>query len=195
MQRPLRIMLVGRSGSTGPLRQRLLDANALKFTARCVSSEGDVRILAREFSPDVVVSTDTASSSSNETLAQMLTLLSRQSPRILLCEIDGRDSIWSEPMAPCPVAMRRNVTQLRYAGTCGAAGGIPRLCRRCGDRRSGRLDSRRPMPAPRIFCPNAGRNGLRARIVCMSRNSSCVSARLRARPPLFASGGAQFQWN
>ena len=99
MQRPLRIMLVGRSGSMGPLRQRLAGARWPELTARRVSSEGDVRTLAREFSPDVVLSTDTTSSSSNESLAQMLTLLSRQSPRILVCEVDGRDSIWNDTVA------------------------------------------------------------------------------------------------
>ena len=105
MQRALRIMWVGRSGSTGPLRLRLKAAHSLKFTARCVSSEGEVRVLAREFSPDVVLSTDSSSGSSNETLAQMLTLMSRQAPRILVCEVTGQDSIWSDSVATCPAAL------------------------------------------------------------------------------------------
>ncbi len=96
-------MWVGRGGSTGPLRRRLEGAYSLQFTARCVSSDGDVRVLAREFCPDVVLSTDSSCGSSNETLPQMLRLLSRQPPRILVCEV-GQDSIWSDSAAPCAAA-------------------------------------------------------------------------------------------
>jgi EAL domain-containing protein (putative c-di-GMP-specific phosphodiesterase class I) len=100
MHRPLNILLVGRSGPTSPLRQRLVEDYFTEFSARRASSEGELRAVAREFSPDVVISTDSATSLADDIAWQTVTLLSRQTPRLLMCEFDGNASIWSEDLAP-----------------------------------------------------------------------------------------------
>jgi EAL domain-containing protein (putative c-di-GMP-specific phosphodiesterase class I) len=99
MHRPLKIMLVGRSGPSSPLRPHLADDYALEFTARRAASEGELRAVAREFSPDVVVSTETAMALADDIEWQALTLLSRQSPRLLVCALEGKASIWCDEPA------------------------------------------------------------------------------------------------
>ena len=93
MNLPLKILLVERRQPDGCLRRALQGEFALEFEWRRVSSENELRIVAREYDPTVVLCADDMQGRSHQAIAQMLCMLSPQRPKVLICEL-GDGSAW-----------------------------------------------------------------------------------------------------
>jgi hypothetical protein len=176
MHGPLKILLVGRSGSTGPLRRRLAEDYFTEFSARRASSEGELRAVAREFSPDVVICTDSAAALADDIAWQAVTLLSRQSPRLLMCELDGKASLWCDDLAPARSEPRSQAAACdaprlsAIPSTFERGTDVAVLVDRQGWVRLGNASARRLLEPPRIAA--GGRVHLEELIGCLALGAS-----------------------
>jgi EAL domain-containing protein (putative c-di-GMP-specific phosphodiesterase class I)/PAS domain-containing protein len=94
MNLPLKILLVERRQADGCLKRALRGDFALKFQWRRVSSETELRVVAREYGATVVFCADDMHGRSQEAIAQMLCMLSPHPPQVMICEIGDGGAPW-----------------------------------------------------------------------------------------------------
>ncbi len=94
MNLPLKILLVEHRHSDGCLTRALQGDFALDFQWRRVSSENELRILAREYGATVVLSADDMQGRSPEAIVQMMCMLSAEPPQVMICEIGDGSAPW-----------------------------------------------------------------------------------------------------
>lgn len=94
MNLPLKILLVEHRHPDGCLTRALQGDFALDFQWRRVSSENELRIVAREYGATVVLSADDMQGRSPEAVVQMMCMLSSEPPEVMICEISDGSAPW-----------------------------------------------------------------------------------------------------
>jgi diguanylate cyclase (GGDEF)-like protein len=115
MHDSIRVLVVGHSDTGRFLAQKLLDDFDLEFTWESVSSEPELRVIAEEFDPSIVLCVDEAATNSPHASLDMLRLLCTQKPVILISELSVADALGvskstelrAKPDEPAPQAAAR----------------------------------------------------------------------------------------
>jgi diguanylate cyclase (GGDEF)-like protein len=87
MDDSIRVLVVEHSDTGRFLAQQLLDDFDLEFAWESVASEPELRIVAQEFNPTIVLCVDETSTNSSHAALDTLRLLSTQKPVILISEV------------------------------------------------------------------------------------------------------------
>jgi diguanylate cyclase (GGDEF)-like protein len=93
MHDSIRVLVVGHSDTGRFLAQKLLDDFDLEFTWESVSSEPELRVIAEEFDPSIVLCVDETATNSSRASLDMLRLLCTQKPVILISEVSVADGL------------------------------------------------------------------------------------------------------
>jgi EAL domain-containing protein (putative c-di-GMP-specific phosphodiesterase class I)/PAS domain-containing protein len=99
MNQPTRVLLVQRRHDQGRLRQSLQHESALDFEWRRVFSENELRIAAGEYAPSVVLCADDMLADSARATLNVLAMLGKQPPQLLICEVCQDSAPWSSAAA------------------------------------------------------------------------------------------------
>jgi len=116
MHDSVRVLVVGHSDTGRFLAQELLDDFDLEFTWESVSSEPELRAIAEEFDPSIVLCVDETATNSSHASLDMLRLLCTQKPVILISEVSVADGLGvsktaelrAKSDAPAPQAAARS---------------------------------------------------------------------------------------
>ena len=87
MDDSIRVLVVEHSDTGRFLAQQLLDDFDLEFAWESVASEPELRIVAQEFNPTIVLCVDETATNSSHAALDTLRLLSTQKPVILISEV------------------------------------------------------------------------------------------------------------
>jgi EAL domain-containing protein (putative c-di-GMP-specific phosphodiesterase class I)/PAS domain-containing protein len=121
MNPPLKILLVERRQPDGCLMRALQGDFALDVEWRRVSSETELRLVAREYAATVVLSADDMLGRTPETIVQLLCMLSSQPPQVMICEISDGSAPWIGAAADLARSTEPNSDTLHPAALPAAA--------------------------------------------------------------------------
>ncbi|MEP6549301.1 MAG: GGDEF domain-containing phosphodiesterase [Gammaproteobacteria bacterium] len=93
MHDSIRVLVVEHSDTGRFLAQRLLDDFDLEFTWQCVASEPELRVVAEEFDPNIVLCVDQTAANASHASLDMLRLLCTRKPVILISEISAANEL------------------------------------------------------------------------------------------------------
>ena len=99
MSQAIRVLLVQRCHDQGRLRQALQEEAGLDFEWRRLLSENELRIAAGEYAPSVVLCADDMLADSAHATLQVLAMLGKQPPQLLICEVCPDSAPWSSVAA------------------------------------------------------------------------------------------------
>jgi hypothetical protein len=129
MDLSIRILIVGHSNTGRHLVGQLLEDFELEFTWQLAFSDSELRVMARQFGPHIVLFADESSSNSPHASLDTLRLLCPRRPAIFIAEL-GRRRLASErtPTSRCFSTTKRSrsagrgcprpMTCLRSRGKC-----------------------------------------------------------------------------
>jgi diguanylate cyclase (GGDEF)-like protein len=100
----IRVLVVEHHKTGGLLGQQLLEDFGLDFTWSCVASEPEMRTVAEEFNPTIVLCVDETAANASRASLDMLRLLTAQAPVILISELSVSDGV--DPDGPRPDGTR-----------------------------------------------------------------------------------------
>jgi EAL domain-containing protein (putative c-di-GMP-specific phosphodiesterase class I)/PAS domain-containing protein len=87
MENPTRVLIVERHGKDRLPSNKMLQDFGLEFTWQSVTSEDDLREVARDFDPTLVLCSDEGAANSLHTTRDMLRLLSARTTEVLVCDV------------------------------------------------------------------------------------------------------------
>ncbi len=93
MHDSIRVLVVEHSDAGRFLAQKLLEDFDLEFSWQSVSSEPELRVIAEEFDPSIVLCVDDTATNSSHASLDMLRLLCTQKPVILISEVSVADEL------------------------------------------------------------------------------------------------------
>ena len=115
MNQPLKVLLVQRRSDQGQLLQSLQHDSNLKFKWQRVFSEAELRSAARDYAPTVVLSADDMHYGSARSVLDMLGILSKLPPELMIHEVCGDSAPWTSS-APGPAAAESDVAFSGHSG-------------------------------------------------------------------------------